>query len=124
MNTSLPLTLRRTMMTALLATSLVGRAADTVPDPIVEAPQYVAAPEPVYPTASLRVGEEGRCVLRIQVLQDGSVREVRVHQSSGYRRLDEAAVESIGRTRFVAAKTARGRAVEAWVQVPLVFRLE
>lgn len=84
---------------------------------------YLHNPEPVYPTASRRLGEEGTVQLRVLVSAEGRPLQVDVHRSSTHPRLDEAALAAVRAWRFVAAK--RGEtAIEAPVIVPIVFRLE
>jgi protein TonB len=80
-------------------------------------------PKPPYPLAARRRGIEGRVMLRAQVRADGSCAEVWVKRSSGHDVLDAAALDTVRRWRFVPAQRA-GRAVDAWVEVPIVFRLE
>lgn len=95
--------------------------------PAVEAPRFDAAylknPAPAYPPLSRRMGEEGRVVLRVQVSASGSAEEVRIHSSSGFPRLDDAASAAVQGWRFVPA-TQAGKPVSAWVLVPLNFRLD
>lgn len=61
-------------------------------------------PEPSYPPASRRLGEQGQVVLRVQVSADGEPLEVDVATSSGFRRLDIEARRTIARWRFIPAK--------------------
>lgn len=78
--------------------------------------------EPTYPPQSRRLGEEGTVKLRILVDANGRPKDVQVMTSSGFPRLDQAAQEAVRRWRFVAA-TDGSRAVEAWTQVGVTFRL-
>jgi protein TonB len=52
---------------------------------------------PEYPILSRRLAEEGAVRLSIIINADGVVREATVKQSSGFRRLDEAAVDWVKR---------------------------
>jgi protein TonB len=84
---------------------------------------YGASPAPDYPVRARRLGEQGTVMLRVLVAADGSVLRAEVAQSSGYQRLDDAALEAVGkRWRFVAARRD-GQAVESWVLVPIRFTL-
>lgn len=84
---------------------------------------YLNNPQPVYPNASRRLGEEGKVVLRVHVDPDGRPSEIEIRTSSGFPRLDAAAYEAVSRWRFVPAR--RGdEPVAAWVAVPIVFNLE
>ena len=95
--------------------------------PIVTAPifaaDYLDNPPPPYPSLARRAGEQGRVVLRVLVNPGGSADEVEIRTSSGHRRLDESARDTVRRWRFVPAK--RGdEPVSAWVLIPISFRLE
>jgi protein TonB len=84
---------------------------------------YLRNPEPQYPSASRRLGEQGTVQLRVLVSADGHAAHVDVHRSSGFPRLDEAGAAAVREWRFVPAK--RGTTpVEAHVIVPIVFKLE
>lgn len=80
-------------------------------------------PLPEYPGLSRMRGESGVVVLRVLVTAEGRPGEVRLAQSSGFTRLDRAAVQVVSaQWRFRPAR--RGEApVAEWVQVPLEFRL-
>ena len=83
---------------------------------------YLNNPEPAYPPMSRRLGETGRTVVRVLVGADGAAKEVRLQRSSGYDRLDQAALSAVRRWRFVPGK--RGGVPEAmWFNVPIVWRL-
>ncbi len=84
---------------------------------------YLRNPIPTYPPQSRRLGEEGKVVLRVFVSAEGSAEQVEIKTSSGSRRLDESALRTVWRWTFVPAKRA-GVAIESWVLVPILFRLE
>lgn len=84
---------------------------------------YLNNPAPKYPPLAKRLGEEGKVLLRVLVSPDGLAKEVRVHASSGSSLLDESAIKAVRRWRFVPAKQG-DNAVQAWVQVPIVFKLD
>jgi protein TonB len=83
---------------------------------------YLNNPRPAYPTLSRRLGEEGRVLLRVLVRADGTPAEVTLHQSSGYARLDQAALEAVRKWRFTVRRG--GAAVAAPVLVPISFILK
>lgn len=56
----------------------------------------------------------------VEVNPDGRVADVRVHQSSGYRVLDDAALRAVRRWRFAAAQRG-GVPVAAEVLAPVRF---
>lgn len=84
---------------------------------------YLNNPPPAYPPLSRRMREEGRVMLRVRVSPEGLPAEIELSASSGSARLDRAALDGVQRWRFVPARQG-GRAIEAWVLVPIVFKLE
>lgn len=94
-------------------------------EPLVESRYNVSSlnnPKPPYPFAARRNGMEGSVVLRAYVLEDGHCAEVKLLKSSGHDLLDNSALETVKRWRFVPA--SRGEtAVASWVEVPITFRL-
>jgi protein TonB len=80
-------------------------------------------PAPEYPYIARMRGEAGRVVLRVDVLASGAAGKVRVERSSGYDVLDQAALESVKRWRFLPARR-NGRPVAATVRVPIRFALQ
>lgn len=98
-----------------------------VDTPISAAPgftaEYLLNPVPRYPLIARRNGEQGTVTLRVLVTREGVPSEVRVEKSSGSSHLDGAALDAVRAWRFVPARR-NGEAVEAWVLVPVVFKLE
>ena len=78
--------------------------------------------EPTYPSSSRRAGEEGTVRLKVLVDEKGRPRDVAVATSSGFARLDQAAIDAVRKWRFVAA-TDGTRPISAWTQVAITFRL-
>jgi protein TonB len=78
---------------------------------------------PAYPPVSKRLGEQGRVVVNVYVLADGRVGDVKVLQSSGYERLDAAALAHVRRDwRFDPAR-ADGEPVAAWGAFGVTFQI-
>jgi protein TonB len=84
---------------------------------------YLKNPKPPYPSYSQRLGEEGKVILRVLVSTEGNAQEVELHTSSGSRRLDDSALNTVRAWKFVPAKRA-GVAIESRVLVPILFKLE
>jgi protein TonB len=84
---------------------------------------YLRNPAPRYPVAARRAGEQGTVTLRVLVMRDGQPARVDVEKSSGSAHLDAAALEAVKVWRFVPARQGTD-AIESWVLVPIVFRLE
>lgn len=77
---------------------------------------------PSYPRISRRRGEEGTVILRMQVLADGNAGRVDILQSSGFQRLDDAAVKGAAKTMFQPALQS-GRPIESTTELTYTFRL-
>ncbi|GEM_PF-593220 len=78
---------------------------------------------PRYPESARRAGIEGTARLKFLVQADGGVASVTIERSSGHADLDHAAVQAIRRWRFEPARRDH-RAVAAWAELPVEFRLE
>jgi len=84
---------------------------------------YLRNPAPRYPVSARRNGEQGIVTLRVLVTREGAAATVNVDKPSGSSALDQAALEAVKSWRFVPARQG-AQPVEAWVLVPIVFRLE
>ncbi|MES3040933.1 MAG: energy transducer TonB [Pseudomonadota bacterium] len=108
----------------------VPKPVEQPPEPVLSAPvvpprfdaAYLNNPSPSYPALSRRNGEAGKVMLRIQVSSDGRPLQVELQRSSGYSRLDDAALAAVRQWRFIPAKRGEENLTE-WVLVPLVFKL-
>jgi protein TonB len=84
---------------------------------------YLRNPAPRYPLIARRNGEQGTVTLRVLVARDGTPARVAIEKTSGSAHLDDAALETVRSWRFVPARRGE-ETIEAWVLVPIVFRLE
>lgn len=98
-----------------------------LPQPVVLSGELsVSCPErspPNYPKLSVRLNEQGKTVLRVELGEDGRVRDAAVKTGSGYPRLDEAALSAVKTWRCKPA-TRNGVAVRAEALQPFNFILE
>lgn len=84
---------------------------------------YLANPRPAYPPLSKRLGEQGKVVVRVLIGTDGTAQKAEIRTSSGFDRLDQAALATVQRWRYVPGK--RDGVPEAmWFNVPINFVLE
>jgi len=91
--------------------------------PFMTTVRFARRPTPAhYPPLSLEREEEGVVIVRALVRADGFAGRVTVWKSSGYPRLDEAARRAVGKWQFKPARRG-GRAIRAWVQIPVAFRI-
>lgn len=77
---------------------------------------------PNYPAASRRAGEHGRVVLRVELDEAGQISGVKVKESSGHKRLDEAGLAAV-KTWQCDAAMRDGKAVRAVAMQPFDFIL-
>jgi protein TonB len=84
---------------------------------------YLQNPKPPYPAMSKRLGEQGKVVLRVLIGLDGTAQKAEIKQSSGFDRLDQSALATVLRWRYVPGKRA-GVAEAMWFNVPINFVLE
>ena len=115
--------------------------AEPEPEPVVEAapaPQMPAGPvslsselsvacphlnAPTYPALSKRLGEEGKLVLRVELDEKGYVNVAHVVNSSGFKRLDEAAMTAV-KTWRCTPTVRNGQPVRAVALQPFNFVLQ
>ncbi|MDQ3059722.1 MAG: energy transducer TonB [Pseudomonadota bacterium] len=106
-----------------------GPAAPPAPPapPAVQLPSsnadYLQNPKPAYPPLSKRLGEQGKVMVRVLIGADGQPRQAELKQSSGFERLDQAALSTVMKWRYVPGKRG-GVAEDMWFNVPINFVLE
>ena len=84
---------------------------------------YLHNPPPAYPRMSRRMGEQGTVLVRVFISVDGRAEKAEIRTSSGYPRLDEAALETVQRWRYVPGQRA-GQPEAMWFNVPIRFVLD
>lgn len=115
-----------------LPTPAVAAAPPAPPAPPPPAPklipasavQFLEPPVLEYPRLSRRNAETGLVIVRAYVdTAGGAPRSVQVDKSSGFPRLDQAAIAAVQRARF-KPYTENGRPIEGWALIPFNFELE
>lgn len=107
-------------MPAVPSAEAVAPVTDNVPD---YKAAYLNNPRPPYPMVARRMGWEGRVVLNVEVLAEGSCGGINVFRSSGHDVLDNAALRTVKGWRFMPASRA-GQPVTQWFKVPIQFSLK
>jgi protein TonB len=79
--------------------------------------------DPIYPPASRRAGEQGTGIFRVLVDDKGHPMDVQVQKSSGFPRLDQAAMEAIRKWAFKPAMQ-NSQPVQSWTRVQVAFQLQ
>lgn len=92
------------------------------PPAYVQQVEYLRFEPPAYPPLSRRLGERGLVVIRVHIDETGRPVEVAVAVSSGFHRLDEAAVRAVRAARFRPFVEGE-RARPALALVPIRFEL-
>ncbi len=84
---------------------------------------WIRVPQLDYPLASKRLREQGVVLVRALIDTRGVPRQVQLHKSSGFARLDQ---EALGKavTARVKPRTENGVPFEFWIVMPLAFELE
>lgn len=80
--------------------------------------------QPDYPPTSRRLGEEGSVILQVMVGTDGKVQEAKVQSSSGFPRLDEAALKHALRAWRFNPGTEDGKPVAMWHSIKVTFKIQ
>ncbi len=86
-------------------------------------PDYNHNPKPKYPRVARKRGYEGEVKLNVFVLPNGKVGKIEVLRPSGYKILDEEAIEAVKSWIFIPGKQD-GREISSWVTVPITFQLK
>lgn len=110
------------------APPVVEKPAEPKPAPATQAPivppsedaGQISNPAPTYPSLSRRLREEGIVVLDILIKANGTVGEIKLKNSSGFKRLDDAAIKAVKHWRYQPA-TQAGIAIDYWYEQPLNF---
>ncbi len=84
--------------------------------------QYLVPPAPVYSRVSARMRESGKALVRVYIDEAGLPRNVQIATSTGFARLDDAAVAAVRNCRF-KPYNENGAAVAGWAAIPIEFEL-
>lgn len=88
----------------------------------IRPPKELHRPSLRYPSASQDDGDEGTVRLRFIVQPDGSVSDIQIARSSGYRHLDAAAQRNLRDTKFQPA-TCHGKPIAMRIHYSFTFKL-
>jgi periplasmic protein TonB len=88
------ITIETETISEMQGTAITSTAPVTTVAPLMEEVEYVRAKPPVFPKESQRRREYGTAILRILVDADGRPAQIQVERSSGYERLDAAAIKA------------------------------
>lgn len=77
----------------------------------------------IYPALARKMGEKGLVVLGLEVERDGAIRAVRLNKSSGFSRLDEAALKVVSGIPKYEPLPEAVREERLSVEVPIEFTI-
>jgi TonB family protein len=83
---------------------------------------YAGNPKPIYPREARERGYQGEVLLKVEVLPNGRVGQIEVKKSSGYEVLDQSALATVKKWKFVPARRGED-AIAFWVNIPIKFEL-
>ena len=86
-------------------------------------PKELRQPSVQYPPISYDNAEEGTVTLLLAVQTDGSISDIRIARSSGYQRLDAAAVRSLRQAKFQPA-TCHGKPIAVRIHQSFIFKID
>ena len=115
-----------TQVAAVQASATSRSAATVATPPSYQAPSAEAQglnnAAPAYPPTSRKKREQGVVWLEVHVGVQGELLEIKLKTSSGFSRLDDAALRAVKHWRFQPA-LRDGKAVDAWYDLPVRFSL-
>jgi len=91
----------------------------TMPNPFAKG---LNNPKPPYPLMSRRLNEEGKVILNVCVSLSGLVENLKLEKTSGHQRLDDIAIETVKKWKFIPAKN-QDRDINACYLLPVQFIL-
>jgi len=86
-------------------------------------PRFRTPPRPaVYPPRAIELGQQGEARVRVRLEPSGAAAEILLWRGTGHEMLDRAALAAVRGWQFLPAMR-EGRAVAAWVEIPVRFHL-
>lgn len=89
----------------------------------IQARNQFANPKPPYPLVSRRMGEQGAVDLQLCLTYQGQIQSVSVIKSSGYKRLDNSALETVKTWKFSPLEMVEASSSDCY-RLPIHFKLE
>jgi periplasmic protein TonB len=84
---------------------------------------YLSNPKPSYPPMSKRLNEQGEVKVRVYIGADGLPKKSELQKTSGFERLDQAALAAVMQWRYVPGKRD-GVAEAMWMGTTITYILE
>jgi protein TonB len=106
-------------------TAQATQTADAQQQPIIweHHPRFRTPPRPAaYPSRAIELGHQGEALVRVRLEASGEAAEILLWRGTGHEMLDKAALAAVRGWQFLPAMR-QGRAVAAWVEIPVRFHL-
>jgi protein TonB len=118
-----PISIRQLVLGGATALVLIAGGASTAcADSPPKVDHSYPTPQPAYPAQAQTNGEQGDVMIDVFVNSAGKPRKFKVHQSSGFADLDNAAAEAVANWRFIPA-IHDGDTASDWTTVKIHFEL-
>lgn len=86
-------------------------------------PKAISNPKPPYPVTAFKARQEGRVVLDVEVLEDGTVGQAKLAKSSDVDSLDASALATVKKWKYSPAQK-NGQIVKQWIRVSILFEVK
>ena len=80
-------------------------------------------PHPPYPLIARKKGWEGKLLLNVKINADGTVKDIKIEQSSGYKILDDISKKTLKKWSFIPARLGK-KNTEDNLKIPVRFVLK
>ncbi|MGO8919359.1 MAG: energy transducer TonB [Stellaceae bacterium] len=120
---------KSTAITAVTPVKPVAPPPPPAPAPVAEPVRVMPtidarhSQEPEYPPTSRRLGEQGSVILQVLIDVDGKVIDRKLLQSSGYDRLDQAALDGVKSNYRFLPGTVDGKPQQMWYTFKFNWKL-
>ncbi len=91
-------------------------------EPVIYNASSLNNPAPHYPFLSKKMKEEGKVIVRLLINKFGEISNLSLSKSSGYKRLDESAINTVQKWKFIPAKKG-SETFDSFVEIPFVFSI-
>lgn len=96
--------------------------APALPQLVSSGVEYLRPPQPEYPQAARRRGDEGQVMVRVLIDTSGHVAQARIETSSGIKSLDQAGIQAVAKALF-KPHMENGKAIAVYALVPINFKI-
>ena len=98
--------------------------ADVVVPPKQDKRRPISSPDEIYPSMSKRLGEEGAVTLLLTLNEEGRVTDASIKESSGFERLDNAALSDAKKGWRFLPGTVNGKPASMQLPFRVVFKMQ